>query len=82
LKKLQHENKQDVIVGVNKNRLEKEEPLHILEVDNQTVRNAQLARLDELKKNRNTTEVTEALAKLTAAGKSGNENLLALAVAN
>lgn len=71
---------QDVIVGVNKYRLEKEDPLHILEVDNQTVRNAQLARLDELKKNRNASEVAEALEKLTAAAKSGDENLLALAV--
>lgn len=71
---------QDVIVGVNKYRLEKEDPLHILEVDNQTVRNAQLARLDELKKNRNASEVSEALNKLTAAGKSGEENLLTLAV--
>ncbi|QHI39045.1 Methylmalonyl-CoA mutase large subunit [Kordia antarctica] len=71
---------QDVIVGVNKYRLEKEDPLHILEVDNQTVRTAQLARLATLKENRNATEVTEALEKLTAAGKSGNENLLTLAV--
>ena len=71
---------QDVIVGVNKYRLQKEDPLHILEVDNQTVRNAQLQRLETLKKNRNATEVTEALAKLTDAAKSGEENLLALAV--
>jgi methylmalonyl-CoA mutase len=71
---------QDVIVGVNKYRLEKEDPLHILEVDNQTVRTAQLARLAELKQNRNAAEVTEALEKLTIAGKSENENLLALAV--
>jgi methylmalonyl-CoA mutase len=71
---------QDVIVGVNKYRLKKEDPLHILEVDNQTVRNAQLKRLDELKKNRNASEVEEALAKLTAAAKSGAENLLVLAV--
>jgi len=71
---------QDVIVGVNKYRLKKEDPLHILEVDNQTVRNSQLARLDELKKNRNTAEVTEALQKLTDAASSGEENLLALAV--
>ncbi|WP_298518608.1 methylmalonyl-CoA mutase [uncultured Kordia sp.] len=71
---------QDVIVGVNKYRLEKEDPLHILEVDNQTVRNAQLARLDTLKKNRNASEVTEVLNKLTAAATSGDENLLALAV--
>ncbi|MEM6684957.1 MAG: methylmalonyl-CoA mutase [Bacteroidota bacterium] len=71
---------QDVIVGVNKYRLEKEDPLHILEVDNQTVRNAQLARLDELKKNRDAAEVTTALQKLTEAAHSGEENLLALAV--
>ncbi|MBC8753779.1 methylmalonyl-CoA mutase [Kordia sp. YSTF-M3] len=71
---------QDVIVGVNKYRLEKEDPLHILEVDNQTVRTAQLARLATLKENRNAAEVTEALGKLTAAAKSENENLLALAV--
>lgn len=71
---------QDVIVGVNKYRLEKEDPLHILEVDNQTVRTAQLARLAELKEKRNAIEVTEALEKLTTVGKSENENLLALAV--
>jgi methylmalonyl-CoA mutase len=71
---------QDVIVGVNKYRLEKEDPLHILEVDNQTVRTAQLARLAELKENRNAAEVTEALEKLTTAAKSENENLLTLAV--
>ncbi|WP_430412544.1 methylmalonyl-CoA mutase [Kordia sp.] len=81
---------QDVIVGVNKYRLDKEDPLHILEVDNQTVRNAQLARLDTLKKKRNAAEVTEALEKLTTAARfstdskdslfQGNTNLLALAV--
>ncbi|WP_046744255.1 methylmalonyl-CoA mutase [Kordia zhangzhouensis] len=71
---------QDVIVGVNKYRLEKEDPLHILEVDNQTVRNAQLVRLKTLKENRNTAEVSKALEKLTEAAKSGKENLLALAV--
>lgn len=71
---------QDVIVGVNKYRLDKEDPLHILEVDNQTVRAAQLARLAELKANRNALEVKEALEKLTTAAKSEDENLLTLAV--
>jgi methylmalonyl-CoA mutase len=71
---------QDIIVGVNKYRLEQEDPIQTLEVDNQTVRNQQIERLNRIKSTRNTKEVTEALAKLTAAAKSGEENLLALAV--
>ncbi|TXI67503.1 MAG: methylmalonyl-CoA mutase, partial [Flavobacterium sp.] len=43
---------QDIIVGVNKYRLEKEDPLHILEVDNQTVRKQQIERLDQIKATR------------------------------
>ncbi|WP_461598736.1 methylmalonyl-CoA mutase, partial [Winogradskyella sp.] len=71
---------QDIIVGVNKYRLEQEDPIQTLEVDNQTVRNQQIERLNHIKNTRNNKEVTEALAKLTAAAKSGEENLLALAV--
>ena len=71
---------QDVIVGVNKYQLEEEDPLHILEVDNQTVRNQQLERLNQIKSTRNNKDVAEALSKLTDAAKSGNENLLALAI--
>jgi len=71
---------QDVIVGVNKYRLEEEDPLHILEVDNQTVRNAQIERLNKIKSERNTNKVQITLSKLTEAAKSGKENLLALAV--
>ena len=71
---------QDIIVGVNKYRLEEEDPLHILEVDNQTVRLQQIERLNQIKVDRNTSEVEEALSKLTQAAKSGEENLLALAV--
>ncbi|RZN79989.1 MAG: methylmalonyl-CoA mutase [Winogradskyella sp.] len=71
---------QDIIVGVNKYRLEEEDPLHILEVDNQTVRLQQIERLNQTKVDRNTSEVEEALSKLTQAAKSGEENLLALAV--
>ncbi|GAB5565034.1 MAG: methylmalonyl-CoA mutase [Winogradskyella sp.] len=71
---------QDIIVGVNKYQLKEEDPLHILEVDNQTVRNQQIERLNSIKASRNNTEVTEALSKLTEAAKSGEENLLALAV--
>jgi methylmalonyl-CoA mutase len=71
---------QDIIVGVNKYRLEKEDPLHILEVDNQTVRKQQIERLNQIKNSRNKQKVTEALQKLTHCAKTGNGNLLALAV--
>lgn len=71
---------QDVIVGVNKYQLEEEDPLHILEVDNQTVRNQQIERLNTIKSTRNNEDVATALSKLTEAAKSGTENLLALAV--
>ncbi|NQX86968.1 MAG: methylmalonyl-CoA mutase [Flavobacteriaceae bacterium] len=71
---------QDIIVGVNKYVLEEEDPLHILEVDNQTVRNQQIARLNAIKNSRDKVQVDAALSKLTAAANSGKENLLALAV--
>ena len=71
---------QDIIVGVNKYRLEEEDPLHILEVDNQTVRNQQIERLNHIKSTRNAQAVADALSNLTQAAKSGKENLLALAV--
>jgi methylmalonyl-CoA mutase len=72
---------QDIIVGVNKYKLDQEDPLHILEVDNQTVRNQQIESLKRIKASRNNEEVKKALAELTSAAKSGKENLLALAVA-
>ena len=71
---------QDIIVGVNKYRLEEEDPLHILEVDNQTVRLQQIELLNQIKADRNKLEVETALAKLTQAAKTGKENLLTLAV--
>ncbi len=71
---------QDIIVGVNKYQLEEEDPLHILEVDNQTVRNAQIERLTRIKAERNAEAVNTALTNLTEAAHSGKENLLALAV--
>ena len=71
---------QDIIVGVNKYRREKEDPIVTLEVDNQTVRRQQIERLGSLKKERNSEEVTSALKNLTAAAQSGEGNLLALAV--
>lgn len=71
---------QDIIVGVNKYRLEKEDPLHILEVDNQTVRKQQIERLDHIKATRNSEKVQECLARLTECARTGQGNLLELAV--
>ena len=71
---------QDIIVGVNKYRLDKEDPISTLEVDNQTVRLQQIERLDTIKASRDTNAVTEALSKLTEAAKTSENNLLALAV--
>jgi methylmalonyl-CoA mutase len=71
---------QDIIVGVNKYRLEKEDPLHILDVDNDMVRKQQIERLEQIKATRDNVKVTECLAKLTESAKTGDENLLSLAV--
>ncbi|MBP1673014.1 MAG: methylmalonyl-CoA mutase [Bacteroidetes bacterium] len=70
----------ETIVGVNQYRLEKEDPIETLEVDNTAVREAQLKRLAELKKNRNQTEVEAALLALTKCAETEKGNLLALAV--
>ncbi|MGL4412096.1 MAG: methylmalonyl-CoA mutase [Bacteroidales bacterium] len=68
------------IVGVNKYRLEKEDPIDILEVDNTLVRKQQIERLESLKANRDEAAVKVALDAITAAVESGEGNLLALAV--
>jgi methylmalonyl-CoA mutase len=70
----------DVIVGVNKFKLDKEDPIDTLDVDNQAVRVAQLKRLAKLRTNRNEEDVQQALNAITEAAESGNGNLLALAV--
>lgn len=71
---------QDIIVGINAYQLEKEDDLHILEVDNDAVRKSQVERLNQLKKNRNTKEVKKSLDNLTKCADSGNGNLLNLAI--
>ena len=71
---------QDIIVGVNKYRLEKEDPLHILDVDNQMVRRQQIERLEQIKTSRDNQKVKACLEALTASARSGEGNLLELAV--
>ena len=65
---------QDIIVGVNKFRLDKEDPLQILDVDNDMVRRQQIERLTQIKSTRDNNKVAECLAKLTAAAKKSTEN--------
>jgi methylmalonyl-CoA mutase len=71
---------QDIIVGINKYRLEKEDPLHILDVDNEMVRKQQVELLQQIKVNRDTYKVKETLEKLIATAKTGEGNLLEIAV--
>ncbi len=68
------------IVGVNQYRLEKEDPIDILEVDNTAVRAQQIDRLQQLRANRIETDVKAALAAITKCAETGEGNLLELAV--
>ena len=71
---------QDIIVGVNQYRLEKEDPLHILDVDNQMVRKQQIEQLTTIKATRNTEQVNKSLEKLIHCAKTGQGNLLEIAI--
>jgi methylmalonyl-CoA mutase len=70
----------ETIIGVNRYRLEKEEPIDILDIDNTTVRLKQIEKLNKLKEGRDDQKVEEALAALMKASETGEENLLELAV--
>jgi len=70
----------DTIVGINKYRLAKEDPIDILEVDNTAVRLSQISRLEKLRAERNNEEVQIALDALTTCAETGEGNLLALAI--
>jgi len=70
----------EVIVGMNKYRLQKEDPIDTLEVDNSTVRDAQIEQLKKIKAGRDNGAVQQHLAALAQAAKTGEGNLLAIAV--
>ena len=74
------DSKTETIVGVNKYRLAEEEPIDILDIDNELVRSQQIERLNAMKASRDEAEVQKHLARLTKAAKDGSENLLAVAV--
>jgi methylmalonyl-CoA mutase len=70
----------DTIVGVNRYRMDQEEPLEILEVDNTVVRKSQIQRLKKLRQNRDNRLVKIALQKIIESARSGKGNLLELSV--
>ena len=72
--------KEEVVVGVNKYPREDEEPIDTLEIDNDAVREAQVARLKQIRDSRDTAACQAALDALTDAAKTGDGNLLDLAV--
>ncbi len=69
-----------VIVGVNKYRLAKEDPIDILDVDNVAVREGQIRRLEQIRATRNTADVQSALEEISRRAASGEGNLLEAAV--
>jgi len=70
----------DVIVGVNKYKLAKEDSIDILDIDNNKVRDSQIARLKDVKAKRDGAKVQVALDALTKAAETNSGNLLALAI--
>ncbi len=71
---------EEVIVGVNKYRMEQEPEIDVLDIDNSAVREAQVRRLEKVRAERDDTACRQALEALTAAARDGSGNLLALAV--
>ncbi|GGA30166.1 methylmalonyl-CoA mutase [Psychrobacillus lasiicapitis] len=79
-KQAQIDSSKEIIIGVNKYRLEQEDAIDILNIDNTVVRQKQMERLAEVKANRDEEAVQKALKALTEAAKTGEVNLLAAAV--
>ncbi len=71
---------EDTIVGVNKFKLAKEDPIDVREIDNTAVREAQVRRLAQIRKDRNAAAATAALSALTEAARAGAGNLLDLSI--
>ena len=74
------DNKEVIIVGVNKFRLKKEDEINYLEIDNKEVKNSQIKKIKKLKKSRNELNVQNILNEIYDAAKNKNKNLLDLSV--
>ncbi|MGK7377722.1 methylmalonyl-CoA mutase [Planococcus sp. 1R117A] len=79
-KQAQIDSNEEVIIGVNRYRLDEEDPIDILNIDNTLVRKTQIERIERMKASRDNDKVQQALAKLTAAAKTGDDNILECAV--
>ena len=79
-KQAQIDSGREVIVGINKYRLDHEDPIETLEIDNTAVRESQIKRLKELRANRNEADVQRCLDAITKCAETGEGNLLALAI--
>jgi len=71
---------EDVIVGVNKYRLEKQDDLEVRDIDNSAVRDSQVARLERIRSERDSGAVEKALSHITALAESGEGNMLEAAI--
>ncbi|MFG3611758.1 methylmalonyl-CoA mutase [Rummeliibacillus stabekisii] len=74
------DSKTEIIIGVNKYRLDKEDPIEILDIDNTMVRQSQIDRIQLMKEKRDEKKVRYELDRLTHAAETGEENLLTVAV--
>ncbi|MCH4825833.1 MAG: methylmalonyl-CoA mutase [Planococcus sp. (in: firmicutes)] len=79
-KQAQIDSNEETIIGVNRYRLDQEDPIDILNIDNTMVRKTQIERLDRMKANRDGEKVAASLEKLTQAAQSGEDNILACAI--
>lgn len=79
-KQAQIDSNEEVIIGVNRYRLDEEDPIDILNIDNTMVRKKQIEQIERMKADRDDAKVQEALAKLTEAAKTGDANILECAV--
>ncbi|CAM3125313.1 methylmalonyl-CoA mutase [Filibacter tadaridae] len=80
IRQAQIDSRFESIIGVNTYRLDKEDPIDILDIDNTVVRQKQIDRINSMKATRDSGEVTLALTELTNAARTGEGNLLELAV--
>lgn len=79
-KQAQIDSNEETIIGVNRYRLDQEDPIDILNIDNTMVRKKQIERLDRMRDTRDQKKVDKALAELTKAAQSGEDNILACAI--
>lgn len=79
-KQAQIDSNEEVIIGVNRYRLDQEDPIDILNIDNTMVRKTQIERLDRMKAERDGEKVAVALEALAVAAKTGEDNILACAI--